>query len=529
MKMTSGILLIAMLLASVAEGKGIDPVASSITVAIANEPPTMNSSQIADGTSNFVVGHLMDGLTRYGRRGRVVPGIAISWERIDNRYLFKLRRTNWTNGKPVTAHDFVFAWRLGVSPATASPFSSGFHIIENAREILAGEMSPDQLGVTALDDYTLEVRLNQPVLYFPETVTASNFLPINEAFYLSQADRYAAEPQHLITNGPFKLTKWIHGASLTLEKNTDYWDVGKVSLNTIEIGYITPDTSTQLNLFRDGQIATAVLDDVTVKTAAESGLKISSYSPGSTQLMIINTSEGRPTADAELRRALAAALDKGRIVNSVLALPGNQVTHSIFPGWNSLVADHFDTDNPLASDSYDLTRAKALVKQYRERFGDVPPLTLLTVTNPTLMKLSEYMQGVYKRELGIDIKIDAQNIKQWLARAFKADFDVTVISYGPLLGDPSDPGALYTSASDSNLGRFSHPEYDRLFDLFNSSVDTADRLHKLKQMQQILADQVPVVPLFENASVYVQDHRLKGVQRERLGISPNYSRARIVK
>jgi ABC-type oligopeptide transport system substrate-binding subunit len=286
---------------------------------------------------------------------------------------------------------------------------------------LEGKLSPDQLGVKAIDSKTLEVTLTHPVVYFPQFVTGNTILPIREELYVGKGEQYAAEPEHLLTNGAFKLTSWTHGANLKLTKNPDYWDAKNVHLNAINVGYITPDNSTVLNLYK----------------------------------------------------------------------------------------------------------AKQYAEIERTAMGDLPDLTLLTVSEPSSLKLSEYMQGLYKRELGIDIKIDAQNIKQWLVKAFGGDFDVTVISYSPLVGDPADPGALYISSSEANLSNFSHKQYDHLFESFRTSANFEFRVDTLRQMQRIIEDQVPVVPLFENSAVYVQDSRLRGVVRGRLGLSPNFIHSRI--
>ena len=192
-----------------------------------------------------------------------------------------------------------------------------------------------------------------------------------------------------------------------------------------------------------------------------------------------------------------------------------------------MVEEGFSDSRPLATNNYDLDKAKQYADIARATMGELPDLTLLTLSEPSFRKLSEYMQGLYKRELGIDIKIDAQNIKQWLVKAYSGDFDMTVIGYGQSVGDPAYPGALYTSSSESNLGNFSHKQYDDLFESFRTSTNFEFRVNTLRQMQRIIEDQVPVVPLFQNSAAYVQDSRLRGVVRGRLGLSPNFIHSRI--
>jgi ABC-type oligopeptide transport system substrate-binding subunit len=283
------------------------------------------------------------------------------------------------------------------------------------------------------------------------------------------------------------------------------------------------------NLFRDKQIASARLDDATLQTAVENKLKIMSYFTAGTMSLLLNTAKGRVTAEPAIRRALQSSLDKHTLVNNVVAIPGNHVAQSIFPAWMKTVKNGFDDDNPLAQDQFNLAVARGYMEEARVVYGDnrIPALTLLTLASPGTLKIAEYMQGLFKRELGLDIKIDSQTMKQWLIKAYEGDFDMTVIGYGSGVNDPVGPGALYTTSSESNLSNFYNPEYDALHEKFKTSSDPDFRYRTLKQMQILLEEHVPVVPLYDIAAVYVQDPRLKRVVRGRLGLSPSYIHARL--
>ena len=227
----------------------------TIKLALTQEPPQLNGMKATDQVSVMVLGHIMEGLTRYDRRGRLVPGVAERWEVTDKRATFWLRPdARWSNGDTVTAHDFVFAWQTTLNPATASEYAFILYAIKNAEAINQGKLAPEQLGVQAPDDFTLTIELERPTAYFSKLTAFVSYFPIQEKFYKSRLDRYAADADDLIFNGPFKMTDWVHSASMKLKKNPLYWNRDQIKLNAIEADYITADTRARLNLFIDDKI-----------------------------------------------------------------------------------------------------------------------------------------------------------------------------------------------------------------------------------------------------------------------------------
>ena len=173
---------------------------------MAEEPPQLDSTRATDQVSNFVLGHVMEGLTRYGKTGEIVPGVAESWELGETRAIFHLRAdARWADGSPVTAHDFVFAWRTAVDPKTASEYAFILYPVKNAEAIGQGKLPTSALGVRARDDRTLEVELERPTGIFLGLTAFSTYLPLKEAFYRARPGRYAADAEDLLSNGPFVL------------------------------------------------------------------------------------------------------------------------------------------------------------------------------------------------------------------------------------------------------------------------------------------------------------------------------------
>ncbi|MDA0978178.1 MAG: peptide ABC transporter substrate-binding protein, partial [Proteobacteria bacterium] len=235
-----------------------------ITIALTQEPPQLNSMKATDQVSILVLSHVMEGLVRYDRRGNVVPGVAREWEVSDEGAVFQLRdNALWSDGKPVTAHDFVFAWQNALKPATASEYAFILYPIKNAEAINTGKLPVEQLGAVAVDDLTLKVTFERPTGYFVKLTAFTTYFPVRRDFFESKGDTYAADFDDLLYNGPFEMTSWVHSASLKMVKNQNYWNREEIFLNAINADYITADTRARLNLFIDGKIVHTRLDGET--------------------------------------------------------------------------------------------------------------------------------------------------------------------------------------------------------------------------------------------------------------------------
>src|SRR4051812_19967333 len=188
-----------------------------VSLAFLNEPPQLDSTRQTDVTSSMIVGHVMEGLTRYGTKGEILPGVAEKWEIKPTGAVFHLRKNAlWSDGKPVTAADFIFAWRKVVDPANASEYAFIMYPVKNAEAINTKKAALDSLGVSAPDPYTLKVEFEKPCGYFLGLGAFPTYSPIREDFYNSQGQKYAADFNTQLYNGPFVITKWVHGASLTM-------------------------------------------------------------------------------------------------------------------------------------------------------------------------------------------------------------------------------------------------------------------------------------------------------------------------
>ena len=512
------------------DATSVDYENQTITIALTQEPPQLNGMKATDQVSIMVLSHVMEGLTRYDRRGNVVPGVAEKWEINQDGATFWLRDDAlWSDGKPVTAHDFVFAWRHALKPETASEYAFILYPMKNAEAINTGKLAEDQLGVVAIDDRTLKVTFERPTAYFLKLTTFTTYFPVREDFFETKTGRYGADATDLLYNGAFVMTEWKHSASMRMIKNQKYWDKENIHLEAINADYITADTRSRLNLFIDGKIVHTRLDGETYKDALTQRFRIRRFTTGSIFFLEYNHRPGRPTVNVYLRRAIQYAFDADEMVNRVLATPGNLRGESLFPVWVHGVEDKFRREYPAPKPIYDLAKAKQYLEIARKELGGtIPPLVLLASDAPTAAKQAEYMQGVLNNRLGVDLKIDIQTFKQRLAKMTAGEFDIVAAGWGPDFDDIMTFGDLFASWNLNNRGRYNNPEYDRLVRVAMDNTEPKIRMDAMGKMQQILHDDAALLPQYEQGVIYLMHPKLKGVVRRVVGPDPDYVRARVV-
>ncbi len=498
------------------QGAGVDVENDSITVSLTTEPPSLDSSTSADTTSGFVLGLVNEGLVSIGRRGKIQPAVAKTWELGVNQAIFHLREdARWANGRSVTAQDFVYAWRRLVDPKTAASGSTFFaYVLANAEAILAGELPPSALGVTAVDDYTLKVSLSRPVPYLLTVLSGSAYYPLNQEFVEAQQGRLGAEAENLLANGAFTLDSWVHNASIKLNRNPFYWDKENVRLKSLDVGYITSDVRSLLNVYKSKELAALRLNEEILGDAADSGHRINKAPTNCLAWLIMNVRPGRVTANLKVRQAIRLAFDRDRYVNSIVGLPGTRKIDSVFTRRVKGVKASFQKEYPAPPIKFDVERARQLLDQAKLEMGvdEIPPIVLLA--NETRQIEAEFIQAQLGSALGLDIRVDKQTFKQAIAKMNQGDFDMARAGFcGGAIRDPVFFAGIFISKSAFNNGGFSNPQYDELMALSHVSANPVVRMDAFGKMQQILYDTVAIIPTHESSYVYLEDERVKGLMR----------------
>ena len=514
-----------------AAGKAFDVETKTITTFLGDEPPQLDSTRTSDTISGMVLGHVMEGLLRYDASNRIVPGVAERWEIRPDGATFWLREdARWSDGRPVTAHDFVFAWRRVVDPETASNYAFILFYVKHAEAITAKKMAPDQLGVRAVSDRELVVDFERPVAFFDKLVTFPTYFPIREDFYKSRNGRYAANADDLLFNGPFTLALWAHGAHLRLEKNAQYWNRGAIRLNAIDIPYVSPDGTALANLFKDGSIAWTILGKQQLDEAMKLRWHIGRYSDGSLWYLDFNFRPERVTRNVHLRKALQLVSQPGELVNKVIALPGYLPAVSLFPAWLTGVERPFRQEYPPPPVTPDLAKAREQLAIAKRELGvdELQPLVMLVDDSAGASKQAEYFHSLFKRTLGLEIRIDKQIFKQRLAKTTSGDFDMVAAGWGPDYADPLTFGDLYASWNGNNRGLYKNPALDAQVRIAQGSLDQRTRMNAFGEIQRIMIEDAVQLLNYERGLVYVQVPQLKGVVHRVVGTEPDFTNAYLV-
>ena len=511
-------------------GGAINEERNSITIALSEEPPQLDSTRATDASSFIVIAHTMEGLISYDDNDQLTPGVAERWEIRDNGATFWIREeARWSDGLPVTAHDFEYAWKRVVDPATAGEYAFILYPIKNAEAVNRGDLPKEALGVRAVSDLVLQVDFERPTPYFDKLVAFNTYYPVREDFFVSTNGRYGADADMLLFNGPYVLTEWIHGASMLWEKNPYYWSDEKGFLDEIVIAYITNDVNANLNLFKDGQIVQTSLTAPMLPTAMEQRWQIDRFMDGSLFFLEFNHREGRVTENLNFRKALLLAQDPSELVYKVLKEASYLPAESLFPVWIQGLQGAFRKEYPVPEHRMDLERAREHLELAKLELGinDFPPIVLLTGDSSLSLLAAEYYQELFKKNLGLELRIDAQIFKQRLAKMTSGDFDIVMAGWGPDYFDALTFGDLFSSWNLNNRGRYQSEQMDDLIRIAQSELDPKKRMDAFSSIQDLIYEDVVIVPMYERGISFVVDPRLKGFKRRSVGPQVDYNYAYI--
>ena len=497
-----------------AEAEAPVAAAKNVSINLGSEPPEMMSALTTDTTSGTVLRHVVENLVTLDENNRVIPGVAESWEFNEETltYTFKLRENSkWSTGQPVTANDFVYAWQLLVTPDTAAEYSYFGYILKNGEAIGNGEMDPSELGVKAIDDYTLEVTLERPTSYATSMFAFYVFAPINEEAHAQLGETYGKDAATLPTNGPFNMAEWTHESSIVLQKNPEYWNADKVNLDQITMLMIK-DSNAALNEFKTGGAQMIGLNGDQALQLKGEGQEIASYDDGSAWYFEYNTTEPGLN-NPKIRQALTLGVDAQLFVEGVVKN-------------NSIVADAFTppcingVDGPFSEatgkliNRGDYAYAKELFEEGLEEEGlETLELTYITDDTDTAAKHGAFFQEQWKTNLGIDVKVETMPFKSRLDRMTTKDFSIVMAGWGPDYNDPMTFLDLFVTGGGNNHTSYANPEYDALIKAATEEVDPVKREEILIQVEQLLMQDMPIGPIYNRSRDYIVAPGLTGVIR----------------
>lgn len=431
------------------------------------------------------------------------PGIAYKWENENNTvWTFHLRDTNWTNGDPVTAHDFIYGFKRILSPRLGSQYAEMLFSMENAKAFNEGEITDfTKVGAEAIDDHTLQITLKDPIPYFYNIVKHTSWFPVNRR----TVEKHGAmdDPannwirEEYVGNGPFKLKNWQMNQIIEVEKNPDYWDAASIKLNGIKFFPIVSE-NTENQMFDAGALHLTYqvpADMVPIYLEKkEPTLRIDPYL--GTYYYVLNVTVP-PLDNPKVRKALSLAINRKTLVRRVTQRGELPATSFTPPGIKSY--------QPEPMESYNPKRARELLAEAGYPGGkDFPKFTLLFNTLERHKAIAEAIQQMWKQILGIDIEIRNQEWKVFIDTLAAGNYQIARKGW---IGDYMYPDTflrILKSDSGQNDSKYSNPKYDSLLESSYLEKDDRKRLEILAKAESIILDELPIIPIY----YYVKDHRI---------------------
>jgi oligopeptide transport system substrate-binding protein len=450
-----------------------------------------------------------------------IPGAAKSWDVSEDErtYTFHLDESaRWSNGDPVTAHDFAFAWRRILSPEYAAEYAYMLYPIENAEAFHRGELTDfAQVGVRTLDDHTLEIRLRAPTPWFFSLQIHFTFYPVHRPTLEAhggplERDTPWTRPGSHVSNGPYRLTEWRPNDRIVVEQNPHYRDAPSVRIPRVVFLPIQ-NPSTEERAFRAGEIqitnALPLPKVAAYRERNDPALRIDPFL--AVEFVRFNT-ERAPFDDPRVRKAFALAIDRQTLVDSVLRGGQRPAASYVPPGTGG-----YEYGDSPALHRFAPGDARALLADAGYPNGEgFPEVTMIYDTSDNNRIYCEAVQEMWRNHLGVRVQIENMDGKTWLARQMNRDYDLARSFWIADYDDPMNFLDMYLAASGNNRTGFNRTEYD---DLIRSAVDQTgpEREATLRRAETLLLETAPITPVYIYSKVYLAHTQLQGLTPNRLG------------
>lgn len=493
--------------------------AKTISLNAGMEPTGLNTLTSTYSIEFALFKHMYENLVTLDDDDNTAPGAAESWDYDEDTltYTFHLRKDGvWTNGDPVTAKDFEFAWSQALNPDVASDYAYFLYFIKNAEKYFNGEVTWDEVGVKVVDDYTLEVTLEQPTPYALFLFSFGTLAPINQRFYEAVgADLYSTEAQYFCTNGPFALTEWSHNDKIVMQKNDAWHGAADVEVEEIDWKIIT-DANAALSSFLAGDLDMVGLGTgELIKQATAAGATIQSYTDGSAFYIYFNNND-QYLSNVNLRRALFNAIDEQKEIDTVWQNDNEPMTSFTAPGVSATDGTSFAGKvGELYAPSRDQEKAKEYLATALSELGctvdDLSAhLSIDCGDSPTSIAEASFYQEQWRQVLGIEVAVNSMITKQGSQNRKTGNYVMSVTGWGPDYNDPNTFLDLWVTDGGNNQTGFSNERYDELIDLASKETDLEKRESYFIECEQIIADQLPIGPAFWRAPSYACSDKIKG-------------------
>ncbi|RAI83125.1 peptide ABC transporter substrate-binding protein [Macrococcoides goetzii] len=489
----------------------------TLRLVASSDIPTMDSSLATDAVSFNVYNQTIEGLYTLDKDDKAVPAIAKGEPKISDdgkKWTVELRDdAKWTNGDPVTANDFVFAWQRALDPKTAAEYAYIMYDLKNAEAVNTGKMKPSELGVKAVNDTTLEFELEKSKPYFKELLAFGTFLPQNEKFVKEKGEKYGTTEKDTLYNGPFVLSEWKTEDKFTLTKNDKYYDKDKVKLDKITYK-VLKDANSGVNLYTTGKIDRVGLPAEFIGKY-KNDKNYSTELDASTFFIRMNQAKNKDLQNKDLRMALAKSIDKEKYVKNNLN-NGSIAIDTLMP--KDFVKDKAGKDyvdgvnSPL---NYDAKAAKASYEKAKKALGkDKFTFEFLTFDQESSKKDAEYFKEQIESTLpGVTLKIKQQPFKQKLDLESKGNYELSLGGWGPDYPDPMTFLDMFVTDGPHNQTGWSSKTYDKAIDEANGPLltDVEKRWTTLQKAETEFLNEAVIIPIYQRGGAFLTQPYVKNI------------------
>lgn len=479
---------------------------------------------INDETYGFIyINHAFEGLLTKDINGKIVGGSSDKWEISEDKlkYTFRIREdAKWSDGKKLTADDFVYSYRRVVDPKTASPIAYLMYYIKNAKDINIGKKPIESLGVTAIDENTLTIELENPTLYFEDILASGGcYVPVREDIINKYGDDWTWNSESYIGNGAYKMTERKPDELIAFELNTNYWDYKNQVAKKINFVLIA-DEYISLNAVRTGDVDFSINAPPIgeIESLIKENLMAVSDIIGVYYLDLNN--KDKTLSDKRVRKALSLAIDRNYIVSNIghgKLIAAESFVPPVVKGLEKSFRE--ESSNFIIANNYsnNIIEAKKLLAEAGYPNGENFPILEVKVSSGFYTTVLEAIQDMWKNNLNIDVVVRTEESKITLPFRQSGKYQIARTSWTGDYNDPLTMLQIMTSESDINYSGFSNERYDYLINFATTSTNEKDRMEALKEAEAILFEEMPIIPFIYRTDFLVVNPKLKNYIDDPLG------------
>ncbi len=514
--------LLASMLTTLTACSSDDGTNKAISYSLTSEPRNLDPQMASDNNSLLVIRNIFEGLTRYDQNGSIIPGVAEEWSSNAEytEYTFRLRHdAKWSDeaGTPVTAQDFVFAWQRALDPATRSPTCSQLFPIKNARAVNEGSAEKESLGVTVIDDYTLKVSMEYSYAEFVLQTPNAVFMPCHQAFFESTHGHYGldygTDSEYILSNGPFKITKWSHDNYVRTIRNENYVGYNKVSPRILYFGIRSSDTN-YFSLLENETVESAVIATEDIAKLKDTDYKYTTVTD-TTWGFLFNTQ--KPAIGlTNVRRAFMSCVqqacvdDKGKSLIPYGFEAANDIippsTHLNGQLYRELAGGGFrETFDPETARS-SMNKALSSVELTR-----MPNITLICPDDEEIKNLMYNIMHLWQEYLYVYANIEPLDMETLQSRISLGNYQIAFYPIAPTKDDPLNTLSRFTSTASSNPAFLEHPAYDALVAKASARSNTEDILAAMAAAEKYLNTYVIFYPVYYEVTYFVMRPTVSGI------------------